>query len=201
MILRVRSGPQRAHGFDVLVVPGPAARPGHAQRFELFLEPANPQAEFHPASGNAIERGQFLGQYQRIALRHDKDAGTEPQCRRRRRSERQPDERVGNGRVRFRRDLAVFRVGVPGGNAVRQHHVLAAPHGLESGGLSAPADFPRVAPLDTDAAREGQPDFHGCSDPATELGTQLPWNPLGTRGSATDATGSSSMLAASRITN
>jgi hypothetical protein len=103
------------------------------------------------------------------------------------------NERVGDRRLGFGRDLAVGRVRVPRLDAAGQDDVLAAPHRLEPGRLGTAADLERRVAVDADAGCEREAELHAT----TSADTQLPWNPNGMRGSATEATGDWSIVDAS----
>ena len=196
--LGVRPVPQGTHGGDVLVVARPASFPRHAEGVELLLHPADAEPQLDASAGEAIERRQFLGQHHGIALGDDEDAGAETQRRCRRGGERQPDQWVGDRRLRFRRDLAVDGVRVPRLDGGGEDDVLPTPHRLEAGRLGATAQVDRGVTLDRDAAGEGKSEAHVSR--RRSLGIQLPWNPLGMRGRSTEAIGSGSIVAASRTT-
>ena len=55
-----------------------------ADRPELRLEVADADAEREPPAGQHVEAGDLLGEHDRVALRHDHDAGREADRRRRR---------------------------------------------------------------------------------------------------------------------
>ena len=139
----------------------PRRSQAHAEGFELLLQPADAQPQLDPSAGQPVEGRQLLGEHQRIALRDDQDAGAQLKRRRRGGDERQPDQGIGDRRIGFGRDLAVGGIGVLRRDRVGHHHMLAAPDGFETHRLRAPADLQRRVPVDTYAAREGQPDFHG----------------------------------------
>ena len=158
--LGVRTGPQRLHGGDVLIVSGTAPLPWHAQRVELFAHPTDADAELNPPTRQPIQRGDLLRQHERVALRHDQDARAEAQRRRRRGDKRQPDQRVGNRGIGQSRDLSVNRVRVLRIDGGRKDHVLAAPHRVEAERLGLAAEFEGVVPFDADTAGKGKSEFH-----------------------------------------
>ena len=69
MEARVVRCPKNSQAFDVFVRPGAAALEGNADRFKLFPEPADADAERESAAGQLIDGRQLLGQDQRVALR------------------------------------------------------------------------------------------------------------------------------------
>jgi len=119
VVARRRLGPQRAHDLDVLVGASTALTERHAQRVELLLEPPDTDSEQDPALAQAVERGDLLGERDRVALRKDDDRGPEPDRRGLRPDPRQPDQRIGDRQVVARRHPATRIVGilrlVPGG--------------------------------------------------------------------------------------
>ena len=125
--------PQRC---DVLVGPLPTAIERDPQRIELLLQPPHPDTELDTALRQRVERRDLLGQHRRVALRKDQHPRAEPHLRRVRRHPRQPDERVGNGRVLRARHLAGRAVGVLRLVAPRDQHVLDRPHRLDAVGIT-----------------------------------------------------------------
>ena len=152
--------PERPHGGDVLVIPRAATFPGNAEGIELLLQPADAQAQLHPAARELVQCRQLLGKHQGIALRHDQDAGSQPQRRRRRGGERQPNKRIRNRRIRLRRYLAICCIGILRCDRIRQHHMFPAPNGLEAGALRTAANLQSCAAVDANAACEGKSYFH-----------------------------------------
>src|SRR5262245_56905015 len=65
------AGPQRAHGRDILIGALAATLKGNAERLELLLQPSHPDTELDPAAAEIVERGDLLGEHQRVALRQD----------------------------------------------------------------------------------------------------------------------------------
>ena len=82
--------PERLHRQHHLAHAGAAALGVDAVALHLLLVPAVADAEHHAAAGEPVERGDLLGQRDRIVLRHQRDAGAEPDPAgaRRRRGER-----------------------------------------------------------------------------------------------------------------
>ena len=152
----MRTRPERPHGGDVLVIARASTLPRDAERRKLLLQPANAQTEFHPASRQLIEGRQLLGQHQGVALRHDENAGSQAQRWRCRSSERQPDERIRNRRVRLGGNFSVGGVGVFGDDLIRQDDVLAAPYGFKARGFGASANVQRRGAVYANAAGESE---------------------------------------------
>ena len=92
-------------------------------------------------SGQLVQRCQFLGKDEGVALGHDQDAGSKPECWRSSCCKTQPDEWIRNWRFRFSGNLAVFRVGVLGIDSIRHDDVFAAPDRFKSSGFCATANF------------------------------------------------------------
>src|SRR4051794_6158038 len=122
----VRS-PQGAHRGHVLVGPGAAPLPRDAEGVELLAEPADADADLDPPAREAVERGQLLGQHDRVALGEDEDASRQADPARGRGDVGQPDERIGDRRRGDGRHLAVRAVGIGRGVVVRIDDMLDGP--------------------------------------------------------------------------
>ena len=125
--------PQGAQRFDVLVGDAAPLREGHADRVELLLQPADPDAQLHPAARELIERRHLLGQGDGVALGEDEDA----------RGEADPSVAAATRRARST-DPGSAKSSGPGicsgslygyGGRVprRNHRVLDGPQRLEAG--------------------------------------------------------------------
>src|SRR5262245_32384125 len=100
-------GPERFHDFERLARLRPAARKIAAKYLYFLLRPPCADAKNKAATAMVIEGSDLLGQMQRIALRHERDASGQPQrgcCR----------GRARKGNVR----LGEVRIG-PGDSAAR----------------------------------------------------------------------------------
>ena len=87
-------GPHPPHHLDALVEQLVALVELHAQRAELRAQVAGRDAEDHPTVRERVERRHALRREERVAVRGDVHVGLQPQRRRRRGRERQPDERL-----------------------------------------------------------------------------------------------------------
>jgi hypothetical protein len=112
--------PQGAHGVDVLVGARAALGERHADGAHFRLEVAGTDAEDQPSLRQHVEARDLLGEYERVALRQDDDAGPEAQLRGAGRDEGQVDERV--------EDRVAWLHGRRRHPRAGQHHVLAGPH-------------------------------------------------------------------------
>ena len=70
-----------------------------ADRVELLLEPADADAEQDAAVRHVVERGDLLGDDDRIVLRQDQDAGGQLDAGCRRGDIGHPDQRIGQQEV------------------------------------------------------------------------------------------------------
>ena len=89
--------PECTHRADGVIGSRSPLAERHADRVELLLQPARADAEQHPAPTETVERGELLGEHDRISLRQDQHAGGQVDPRRSRGEERQPHERVRDG--------------------------------------------------------------------------------------------------------
>jgi hypothetical protein len=127
VILRVLVVPERLQRIEVLVCHAAALREVGTDGTELRLQVAGADAEHHPTARQHVEGRHLLGEHEGIALREDQDP------------RRQPDPCGVGGRPREGQQRVERRVlrlhGRRGHLRVRQHDVLARPHGVEPGGL------------------------------------------------------------------
>src|SRR5215470_14885366 len=77
--LRGIHGPERLHYLERLPRLRPAARKITAKYLHFLLQPPCADAKNEAAAAMVIEGGDLLGQMQRVALRHERDAGCQPQ--------------------------------------------------------------------------------------------------------------------------
>ena len=124
----------------VIVGAGTAAIPRDLQRVELLALPADPDAEVDPPARQPVEVGDLLGRVQRVALRHQADAGAEADRGRQRGQHAERGERVEQTGVAADREAPARVVRVGRLVLVEQHHVLAHPQRIESGLLDPAGD-------------------------------------------------------------
>ena len=128
--------PQGAHGADVLLGAPAALGEGDAERIEFFPQPADADAEDHPAAGEVVQGGDLLGAQHRVVFRQDQDAGGEFDPRGGGGDIGHPDQRVGDAEGTLAPGhAAVLGVGVGGAVVVRDDHVFHGPGGFEAGGF------------------------------------------------------------------
>ena len=159
--LDIAAGPDGAHRCDVLVVACAAPLPRDTERIELFLHPADADAQLDPAAGEVVQRGQFLREHQGVALRQDQDAGAQSQRRRCGSDVGQPDQWIRNRRLRSCGNLSIGRVRIGRRDRRRHDDMFAAPHRLESHRLGNPGDLQRRDWIGADTAGKGESEFHG----------------------------------------
>ena len=96
-------GPQPPQDLDLLLG-APAAVPEVlAERLELDVVPAEPDAEAQPPAGEQVDLGRLLGDQRRLPLRQDEHAGDQLEPRRDRGQVAEQDEELVElvlGRVR-----------------------------------------------------------------------------------------------------
>src|SRR5579864_2647488 len=130
-VLAVEAGyilaPQGTHRGDRLVGARAALMEVQAERVELLLEPAAADAQDDAAARKHVERGDLLGDVERMALRENQDAGGEPDAAGDRGGVGERQQRVGNRDVLSAGDLAAARVWVGRLVVVRDDHVLDGP--------------------------------------------------------------------------
>ena len=154
-----RLRPQRLHGVDVL---GTAAGTGaevHLQVLELLPQPADADAEVHPAAGEVIQVRHQLGGIDRLALRHQADAGAEADAGRVRGGEGECAEGIQQA-IRLARDAPIVRVGIRGFVVREEQHVFRRPHGREAHVLKMAGGAGDVVHGRAMAERNGDAYFH-----------------------------------------
>ena len=138
VVLRLLVGPDRAHGLDALAHVAVARGRVGAVVEHLLLVPARADAEHEAPAGQHVERGDLLGQHDRVVLDHQAHARPDDQLLRRRRGEGQRDERVVRAAV-----LVLEHAAVAGDHAGRDRdvRVLGQEQRLVAAllGLAAPA--------------------------------------------------------------
>src|SRR5262249_51491815 len=82
MKLRGILGPERLHCLERLPRLRPATRKITTEYLDFFLQPSCADAKNETASTVVVQGGDLFGQMQRIALRHERDSGCQPQCAR-----------------------------------------------------------------------------------------------------------------------
>src|SRR5215467_5934672 len=97
--LRGILGPERLQYLERLPRLGPAARKIAAKYLHFLLQPPCADAKNEAAAAMVIEGSNLLGQMQRVALRHERDAGGQPQRGCYRRGARKGNVRLGKVRV------------------------------------------------------------------------------------------------------
>src|SRR5262249_11546903 len=78
---RHRIAPQPPHHLEVRPAAVAAAIERHLQRAELLCEPPDAAPEVQRAARQPVDRRHLLGRVNGIALRHEADAGPEPDAR------------------------------------------------------------------------------------------------------------------------
>ncbi len=136
----------------------------HPDGLELLPEPARADADEQAPSREVVEGRELLGEDHGVALGQDQHAGGEAQGRGGRRQVREPDERVGQGRVLGAGHAARRGVGVGGLVAGGHDHVLDRPDRLEPGRLGRPRErHGGVGLCERADVGEGDAELHGCS--------------------------------------
>ena len=121
----VRS-PQLFHGQDRIPGLGPAVRKVSAHDLTLFFLPAGANAKQETSARIVIQRGDLLGQQQRVALRHEANPGAQLDLRGRGRGPSQRHKRVGNNPDRSRNRL-IRSHGIAHGGMHRQNRMFRDP--------------------------------------------------------------------------
>ncbi len=130
--VRLFGRPKFAHRADIFVGGAPARFEWGVQGPELFLHPADADAEQHAPARHVIQRRHLFRGDHRIALRHDQDAGAELDPLRPRRDIRHPDQRIGQRNVVLAaRHLAVVGIGILRLITLRHDHVIDGPGGFK----------------------------------------------------------------------
>src|SRR5215471_14005580 len=94
VVLGLLLGPEGLHRQDGLLRLRPAVREVASHDLRLLFEPACSYPKEKPTTGEVIERGDLLGQEERVALRDQTNPRTELERLRHRRGPRQPDEGI-----------------------------------------------------------------------------------------------------------
>ena len=142
VVLGLVLGPKLLHHLDGFSGLGPAMLKVAAHDLGLFPEPAGADAEHEAAPAEQVEAGNLLRQQQRVALRHQRNAGAQLDGAARSGGPGQSD--VGVGEVGISpRNLASG--GREGAVAVQGHgRVFGVPEGLEAQLLRLPGHEGRV---------------------------------------------------------
>ena len=127
-----RLGPQAAHHLEELVAARAAVLPLVAAALDLFLVPADADAEIEAAVGQPVERADFLGGVDRVALGDERDAGAEAHLGRGRGEEAEGRRDVEHAAARRHRDAAILRARIAEGVLVEQGDMLAHPDRFEA---------------------------------------------------------------------
>ena len=69
--------PDRLEAAQELVATSAALAERYAYGVVLVLRPAQPQPHVEPSTGEEIERGELLGQHDRLVVRHEQHAGAQ----------------------------------------------------------------------------------------------------------------------------
>src|SRR5579859_2761332 len=154
------AGPQCAHGRDILVGALAATLEGNAERLELLLQPAYADAELDPAAAEIVERGDLLGQHQRVALRQDNHGRHEAQPRGCSGDPCQPDQRIGQFRRWTAWQSAARRIGIDALVVVGKHDVLDSEHRIETGPLRQAHQTARPFRIEERVVAKVQGEFH-----------------------------------------
>jgi hypothetical protein len=155
---RLGPGPELLHHEDRFAGLRPAVIEVAAHDRRLLAMPARADAEEEPAAAEEIERRDLLREQERVALRHERDAGAELHLRRHTRRASQSDERVDEMRVRLGDD-AVGRAREAARAVDRHDRVLGAPQRLEAQALGDPRDERWIDAVR--GKRDGDADVHG----------------------------------------
>src|SRR6185437_1207411 len=92
-------GPERLHHVEGFPCLRPPAREIAAKHLDFLFEPPRADAKDEAATAMVVQGGDLLGQKQRIALRHQSNAGCQLQRRRHPRRTRQSDVGVSEMRI------------------------------------------------------------------------------------------------------
>ena len=149
---RRRVAPEHAPGLQVLVEQTAAFAERHAERAVLVSVPAHGWLDHQPALGQQVERGELMGEQQRMAQRRDDRRADHPDARRRRGdgAHQHHAVRPRRGRVLVAGRRVLLGVAHPalGARARPQHDVLGEHHSVDPGVLGLlrdPHDGPQVA--------------------------------------------------------
>ena len=132
--------PEAAHDLQILFGARAAAGPRHAQRSELFAQPADAHAEIDAPVRKAVNGGHLLGCVHRVSLRDEGDARAQAHLFCCGGEESEDVERVQHARVRAYGQLAVLGVGVLRCVLVEEDHVFWRPDGGEAEVVGGSAD-------------------------------------------------------------
>jgi len=152
--------PQRAHRCDIFIGPLAAPLEGDAERLEFLLQPADADTELHPAAAEIVERGDFLRQYQWIALRQDHHRGHEAQPGGGGSDPGQPDQWIGQFGRRITRQAAGRPVGIDARVIFGPNDMLDGEHRIETGRFGQPHQAARTFRIGKRVVAEVQGEFH-----------------------------------------
>ena len=157
--------PQRAQHGDVLVGARRSVLEGCADGLELFLQPADADAEQHAPAGHHVERRHLLGGDHRAVLGQDENAGAELDGLGAGGDVGHPDQRIGQRKVEHAAGhAAIVRVRILGCVALGHHRVLDRPSRLEAGLLGRLHEFHgKRAVHEAPGVAVAQPEFHPVS--------------------------------------
>jgi hypothetical protein len=124
--------PQHAQRGDCLVRTRATLMEIQAERVELLLEPAAADAQDDTAARKDVDRGDLLGDIERVTLRKNQDAGGKPDTAGERGGIRERQQRVGNRDVLAAGNLAARRIWIRRLVVVRDDDVLDGPDRLEA---------------------------------------------------------------------
>jgi hypothetical protein len=154
--------PQRADGAHRLRRARAALLERDAERVELLLQPADADAEDGAAARQHVERGDLLGDVERVALRQDQDAGGDLDRRRDGGDVGERQQRVGQRQVLRGRNASAAVVRVRRLVADRDHDVLHRPQRLDAGRLGRTGEVgERIGEGERAGVGEGQSELHG----------------------------------------
>ena len=135
LVLDDVSGPDLPHRLDVVVEARTTTLEGRSRRLELLAEPPDTDAELEAPTRDEVETGRLLRDVERVRLRKDVHAGSEPDRLRLRGDRGERDQGVDEVGVRVDAHLSVTAVRVLRLIVDRNDGVLERPDGLEADAL------------------------------------------------------------------
>ena len=114
------SHPERVQHLEVLVGALAPALPGHVERLELLLEPADADAEVDPAAREPVERRDLLGHVDRVALGQEQHGRAQADGAGAGGQVGEGDQRLEQAAARGGGDAPVLGVGVVAGVLARR---------------------------------------------------------------------------------